>query len=89
LTHIRQFLFAGRGGEGYGLTTREYARFVGQWIASIGLDPLKFGTHSLRRRRAKAARQLSSKAAICGLFRTMVQVMCFVVSLLRRNGRER
>jgi hypothetical protein len=31
------------------LTTRQYARLVGQWIASIGLDPLKFGTHSLWR----------------------------------------
>ena len=42
-----QFLFAGRGGsEARGLTTRQYARLVGEWIASIGLDPLKFGTHS-------------------------------------------
>ena len=46
------FLFAGRGGEGHGLTTRQYARLVSQWIASIGLDPLKFGTHSLRRTKA-------------------------------------
>jgi integrase len=42
------FLFAGRG-DGRGLTTRQYARLLDQWIASIGLDPLKFGTHSLRR----------------------------------------
>jgi len=41
-----EFLFAGRGGDGDGLTTRQYARLVGQWIASIGLDQLKFGTHS-------------------------------------------
>jgi integrase len=47
-----EFLFAGRGGNGYGLTTRQYARLVGQWVASIGLDPLKFGTHSLRRTKA-------------------------------------
>ena len=47
-----QFLFAGRGGETRGLTTRQYARLVGEWIASIGLDPLKFGTHSLRRTKA-------------------------------------
>jgi integrase len=46
------FLFAGRGGEGHRLTTRQYARLVGQWTASIGLDPLKFGTHSLRRTKA-------------------------------------
>ena len=47
-----QFLFAGRGGDPSGLTTRQYARLVGEWVASIGLDPLKFGTHSLRRTKA-------------------------------------
>jgi len=46
-----QFLFAGRGDRG-GLTTRQYARLVLDWIASIGLDPAKFGTHSLRRTKA-------------------------------------
>jgi integrase len=46
-----EFLFAGRGC-GHGLTTRQYARLVGQWVASIGLDSLKFGTHSLRRTKA-------------------------------------
>jgi integrase len=46
-----EFLFAGRG-DSRGLTTRQYARLVGQWGASIGLDPLKFGTHSLRRTKA-------------------------------------
>ncbi len=47
-----QFLFRGRRGPDSGLTTRQYARLVGEWIASIGLDPLKFGTHSLRRTKA-------------------------------------
>ena len=46
-----QFLFAGRGGSS-GLTTRQYARLVEEWVASIGLDPAKFGTHSLRRTKA-------------------------------------
>lgn len=46
-----QFLFAGRG-DGHGLTTRQYARLVHEWVASIGLDPTKFGTHSLRRTKA-------------------------------------
>ncbi len=36
-----QFLFAGRGDRG-GLTTRQYARLVLEWIASIGLDPAMF-----------------------------------------------
>jgi integrase len=49
--HPGQFLFAGRRGVDSGLT-RQYARLVGEWIASIGLDPLKFGTHSLRRTKA-------------------------------------
>ena len=47
-----QFLFAGRRGPDSGLTTRQYSRLVGEWVASIGLDPLKFGTHSLRRTKA-------------------------------------
>jgi integrase len=46
-----QFLFAGRG-DRTGLTTRQYARLVHEWVASIGLDPAKFGTHSLRRTKA-------------------------------------
>ena len=46
-----QFLFAGRGDRG-GLTMRQYARLVQEWVASIGLDPAKFGTHSLRRTKA-------------------------------------
>ena len=47
-----QFLFAGRGDDERGLTTRQYARLVQEWVASIGLDPTKFGTHSLRRTKA-------------------------------------
>ena len=31
------------------MTTRQYARLLSEWIASIGLDPHLFGTHSLRR----------------------------------------
>ena len=46
-----QFLFAVRGDKG-GLTTRQYARLVQEWVASIGLDPAKFGTHPLRRTKA-------------------------------------
>ena len=30
----------------------QYARSVARWIASIGLDPSRFGTHSLRRTKA-------------------------------------
>jgi integrase len=34
-----QFLIAGRGNSDKGLTTRQYARLVQEWVASIGLDP--------------------------------------------------
>ena len=47
-----QFLFAGRGDGPHGLTTKQYARLVHEWVGSIGLDPAKFGTHSLRRTKA-------------------------------------
>jgi integrase len=47
-----QLLFAGQGSGSSGLTTRQYARLVQEWVASIGLDPAKFGTHSLRRTKA-------------------------------------
>src|SRR5580704_13354933 len=45
------FLFGRRGRSG-GITTRQYARLVAGWVASIGLDPSRFGTHSLRRTKA-------------------------------------
>ena len=41
-------LFPGRGGSGRHLTARQYARLVARWVSSIGLDPLKFATHSAR-----------------------------------------
>ncbi len=34
------------------MTTRQYARLVSEWVASIGLDRNFFGTHSLRRTKA-------------------------------------
>jgi len=34
------------------MTTRQYALLLSEWIASIGLDPHLFGTHSLRRTKA-------------------------------------
>ena len=34
------------------LSMRQYARLVETWIASIGLDPSIYGTHSLRRTKA-------------------------------------
>jgi integrase len=44
-----EFLFTGRRGPETTITTRQYARLVSEWIASVGLEPKLFGTHSLRR----------------------------------------
>ena len=47
-----EYLFNGRRGSERGMTTRQYARLVSEWLASIGLDQHVFGTHSLRRTKA-------------------------------------
>ena len=47
-----EFMFGGRRGAEGIMTTRQYARLVSEWVASIGLDPHIFGTHSLRRTKA-------------------------------------
>jgi integrase len=47
-----EYLFTGRRGPNCSLTTRQYARLLSRWFASVGLDPHLFGTHSLRRTKA-------------------------------------
>ncbi len=34
------------------LSTRQYARIVRRWVASIGLEPSSYGTHTMRRTKA-------------------------------------
>jgi site-specific recombinase XerC len=43
------FLWPGRFHEPDHISTRQYARTVKGWVASIGLEPSAYGTHSLRR----------------------------------------
>lgn len=47
-----EYLFSGRSAPTRSMTTRQCARLLSDWIASIGLDPKVFGTHSLRRTKA-------------------------------------
>ena len=47
-----EFLFAAQRQPERALSTRQYARLLGEWIRGIGLDPGLFGTHSLRRTKA-------------------------------------
>lgn len=46
------FLFPSRIHVSPHISTRQYARIVGNWVASIGLDPADYGTHSMRRTKA-------------------------------------
>lgn len=47
-----EFMFASRLDGTRCISTRQYARLLADWIASIGLDARIFGTHSLRRTKA-------------------------------------
>src|SRR5262245_36062913 len=33
-------------------STRQYSRIVNSWVGLIGLDPMAYGTHSMRRTKA-------------------------------------
>ena len=44
-----EFLWPGRFHERLHISTRQYARIVRDWVASIGLDVTAYGTHSMRR----------------------------------------
>jgi integrase len=46
------FLFPSRLRNSPHLSIRQYARIVESWVSSIGLDPLGYGTHSMRRTKA-------------------------------------
>ena len=43
------FLFQSRFKNSEHLSTRQYALIVKKWVASIGLDPMEYGTHTMRR----------------------------------------
>jgi integrase len=46
------YLFPSRRFRDRSMTTRQYARLVRRWIASVGMDLNFYGTHSLRRTKA-------------------------------------
>ena len=47
-----QYLFPSRLHESPHISTRQYAKIVGQWVTSIGLDQTAYGTHTMRRTKA-------------------------------------
>lgn len=46
------YLFPSRQRASERLSTRQYARMMKDWTRSIGLDPSRYGTHSMRRTKA-------------------------------------
>ncbi|CAE6817152.1 Tyrosine recombinase XerC [Paraburkholderia aspalathi] len=46
------FLFPSRISASPHVSTRQYARIVHRWVASIGLDDAAYGTHTMRRTKA-------------------------------------
>jgi len=48
----QDYLFPSRVKQSPHITTRQYARILESWVASIGLDPAAYGTHSMRRTKA-------------------------------------
>ena len=46
------FLFPSTVADSPHLSTRQYARIVRRWVASIGLDVVAYGTHTMRRTKA-------------------------------------
>jgi integrase len=49
---IDEFAFPSRIDHTDHISTRQYARLVGEWVVGIGLRPEDYGTHSLRRTKA-------------------------------------
>ena len=49
---LEQYLFPSRLKNSPHISTRQYARIVHRWVASIGLDPTAYGTHTMRRTKA-------------------------------------
>ncbi|MBJ6127916.1 tyrosine-type recombinase/integrase [Microvirga splendida] len=50
--HKGEPLFPSRINRARPMTTRQYTRLLASWLRAIGLDPLAYGTHSLRRTKA-------------------------------------
>ncbi|MDK1491420.1 tyrosine-type recombinase/integrase [Sinorhizobium sp. 7-81] len=48
----RDYLFPSRVHATPHLSTRQYGGIVERWVSSIGLDPRRYGTHSMRRTKA-------------------------------------
>lgn len=58
------FLFPSRLHTSPHLSTRQYARTVHRWVASIGLDDTAYGTHTMRRTTASLLGQTKLESTV-------------------------
>ncbi len=61
------WLFPSRSRPGEHLSTRQYARLVGEWVAMIDLEPTAYGTHSLRRTKIALVYRRTGNLRACQL----------------------
>jgi integrase len=61
------WLFPSRSRPGEHLSTRQYARQVGEWVAMIDLEPTAYGTHSLRRTKVALVYRRTGNLRACQL----------------------
>ena len=61
------WLFPSRSRAGEHITTRQYGRLLGQWVAAIGLEPRAYGTHSLRRTKVALIYKRTGNLRACQL----------------------
>jgi len=61
------WLWPSRTYQGAHLSTRQYARLVDEWVSLIGLDPVAYGTHSLRRTKVSILYKKTGNLRACQL----------------------
>ena len=49
---VNDYLFPSRKYPTTHISTRQYSKLLKGWVADVGLDPMAYGTHSLRRTKA-------------------------------------
>ena len=61
------WLFPSRMKQGWHLSTRQHARLVDRWVSLVGLDPVAYGTHSLRRTKVALLYKKTGNLRACQL----------------------
>lgn len=64
---LDDYLFPSRTKIGSHLTTRQYARRVDKWVSLLSLDPVAYGTHSLRRTKVALLYKKTGNLRACQL----------------------